>query len=181
MCFVIIGLECNEINSCIRLLPKEFEIGLYTIAHLYVYICGNWHLRQCIFHLTCLVTGFILETISSPHLSKENIYVQEVQSGVHVARAFSYKYITILKLVPDCLTRRVRGRYRREHPEAAKEKESEFDELFESDNQRELRQIFMGQSETYDKLREIDRKLDEVVGRQERTISLISTITTAGK
>ncbi|XP_045483066.1 protein ERGIC-53 isoform X1 [Harmonia axyridis] len=61
--------------------------------------------------------------------------------------------------------------YRKEHPEA---KPEESDDWFESDNQRELRQIFQGQSQIYEIIKELGRKLDEVVGRQERTMSLIS-------
>lgn len=68
-------------------------------------------------------------------------------------------------------------RYHREHPEAArKDKDSEFEEWFESDNQRELRQIFTGQSQMFEMMRELNRKLDEVVGRQERTLSLLSSV-----
>lgn len=49
-----------------------------------------------------------------------------------------------------------------------------MDEWFESDNQRELRQIFQGQSHIFETLKNVNQKLDEVVGRQERTMSLIS-------
>ncbi|KAJ9593985.1 hypothetical protein L9F63_014626, partial [Diploptera punctata] len=71
--------------------------------------------------------------------------------------------------------------YRREHPEAAtKDKDHEFEEWFESDNQRELRQIFTGQSQMFETLRELHRKLDEVVGRQERTLSLLSSVSQGG-
>lgn len=48
------------------------------------------------------------------------------------------------------------------------------DEWFETDNQRELRQIFQGQSQMTEGLKEISRKMDEVIGRQENTLSLIS-------
>lgn len=62
--------------------------------------------------------------------------------------------------------------YRKEHPNEVKE--PEVDDWFESDNQRELRQIFSGQSQMFDVLRELHKKMDEVVGRQERTLSLVS-------
>lgn len=72
-------------------------------------------------------------------------------------------------------------RYHREHPEAPrKDKDNEFEEWFESDNQRELRQIFTGQSQMFEVLRELNRKLDEVVGRQERTLSLLSSVQAGG-
>lgn len=63
--------------------------------------------------------------------------------------------------------------YRKEHPDQVKE-HTEFDDWFESDNQRELRQIFQGQSQMFDTMRELNRKLDEIVGKQERTLSLVS-------
>ena len=68
--------------------------------------------------------------------------------------------------------------YRRDHPDEQREKE-DF-EFFETDNQRELRQIFSGQSQMFDALRELNRKLDEVVGRQERSLSLISQLQLGG-
>jgi len=60
--------------------------------------------------------------------------------------------------------------YRKEHPD---EKE-DMEEWFENDNQRELRQIWQAQSATTEALRELSRKLDEVLGRQERTLGLLS-------
>lgn len=69
--------------------------------------------------------------------------------------------------------------YRRDHPNEQREKE-EFMEYFETDNQRELRQIFAGQSQMFDALRELNRKLDEIVGRQERSLSLISQLQVGG-
>ncbi|XP_012221854.1 protein ERGIC-53 [Linepithema humile] len=64
--------------------------------------------------------------------------------------------------------------YRKEHPDQFRK--SEFEEYFETENQRELRQIFNGQSQMFDVLRELNRKLDEIVGRQERTLGLISQV-----
>lgn len=58
--------------------------------------------------------------------------------------------------------------YRKEHPE--EKKTEEFDDWFESDNQRELRQIWQSQSQMTEVLRDLSRKMDEVIGRQERTM-----------
>lgn len=72
-------------------------------------------------------------------------------------------------------------RYRKEHPEAlTKDAESEFEEWYESDSQRELRQIFSGQSQMFEHVKVLSQKLDEVIGRQERTLSLLSSIQTGG-
>lgn len=56
----------------------------------------------------------------------------------------------------------------------------DLDDWFESDSQRELRQIFQGQSQMYTLIHELSRKLDEVVGRQERTMSLITQVSQGG-
>ncbi|XP_055912905.1 protein ERGIC-53 isoform X1 [Eupeodes corollae] len=63
--------------------------------------------------------------------------------------------------------------YRKDHPNEAKHDE-EWEEFYESDNQRELRQIWQGQSQIGETLRELSRKMDEVIGRQENTLSLVS-------
>jgi lectin, mannose-binding 1 len=62
--------------------------------------------------------------------------------------------------------------YRREHPE--EKKPDDLENWFESDNQRELRQIWQAQSTTNEVLRDMTRKLDEIIGRQERTLGLLS-------
>ncbi|KAJ6633148.1 Protein ERGIC-53 [Pseudolycoriella hygida] len=65
-----------------------------------------------------------------------------------------------------------REEYRKDHPEAKKE---EDDDWFETDNQRELRQIFQSHSHMTEVLRDLSRKMDEVIGRQETTLGLLST------
>ncbi|XP_011258114.1 protein ERGIC-53 [Camponotus floridanus] len=64
--------------------------------------------------------------------------------------------------------------YRKEHPD--KFRKQEYEEYYETEGQKELRQIFNGQSQMFDALRELNRKLDEIVGRQERALSLISQV-----
>lgn len=61
--------------------------------------------------------------------------------------------------------------YRKDHPE---EKKDEFEDWFETDNQRELRQIWQSQTQMTDVLKDLSRKMDEVIGRQERTMGLLS-------
>ncbi|XP_065352759.1 protein ERGIC-53 [Cloeon dipterum] len=64
--------------------------------------------------------------------------------------------------------------YRREHPE---DHQGEGEE-YETEQDRELRQIFSGQSQMFAELRDMGRKLSEIVGRQESTISLLSQVHT---
>ncbi|KAF0301028.1 Protein ERGIC-53 [Amphibalanus amphitrite] len=68
-------------------------------------------------------------------------------------------------------TEQAKADYRREHPDA---KHDDEDEEYDSEATRELRQIFDGQSQIYETVRELHRKMDEIVGRQERTLSLLS-------
>lgn len=69
--------------------------------------------------------------------------------------------------------------YRRDHPDEHREKE-EFEEYFETVNQRELGQIFSGQSQMFAALRNLQAKLDEVLRGQERSLSLISQLQVGG-
>lgn len=69
-----------------------------------------------------------------------------------------------------------RFRYKKEHPEAQKETEEGYEEWFETDNQRELRQVFSVQTQMYEAIRVLGNKLDEVIGRQERTLSMLSSV-----
>lgn len=62
--------------------------------------------------------------------------------------------------------------YRKEHPD--ENKPSEPEDWFETDNQRELRQIYQSQKQMLDHIRDLSSKMDEVVGRQERTMGLLS-------
>ena len=72
----------------------------------------------------------------------------------------------------------------KEHPDAAKKMEMEEDEwmdgIFEDDNIRELKQIFQGQSSMNEVMRDLHRKMDEIIGRQERSLSVLTNIQNSG-
>ena len=72
--------------------------------------------------------------------------------------------------------------FRKDHPDEAKRKDLEYnpDEAYESHQQRELQQIFQGQSQMFEILRGLHRKIDEVIGRQERSLSLLTAVQTGG-
>nr|WBW70088.1 venom protein [Lampona murina] len=72
--------------------------------------------------------------------------------------------------------------FRKDHPDEAKRKDMEYnpDEAYESHQQRELQQIFQGQSQMFEILRGLHRKIDEVIGRQERGLSMLSAVQTGG-
>lgn len=69
--------------------------------------------------------------------------------------------------------------YFKDHPDEAK-KYREKEELdgaheYETLGEKELQQIFDSQSQMYQALQTLNRKLDEILGRQERTLSLIGS------
>lgn len=66
--------------------------------------------------------------------------------------------------------------YQKQHPETKTREDNEFEDWYETDSQRELNQIFSGQSQIVDSVKVLSQKLDEVVGRQERTLSLLSNV-----
>jgi len=65
--------------------------------------------------------------------------------------------------------------YQKQHPDQVREPSGQ-EEWFESQQQQELRQIFTGQSRMFELIRELHRKMDEIIGRQERTLSMISSV-----
>lgn len=62
--------------------------------------------------------------------------------------------------------------YRKEHPD--QKKEPDVEDWFETDNARELRQIWQSQTHVIDVIKELSKKMDEMIGRQERTMGLLS-------
>jgi mannose-binding lectin 1 len=60
--------------------------------------------------------------------------------------------------------------------EAAKKTEMDDWENWFSDQDKELQQIYQGQSAMKDVLQDLHRKMDEIIGRQERTLSVISSV-----
>ncbi|XP_074649418.1 protein ERGIC-53-like [Tubulanus polymorphus] len=70
--------------------------------------------------------------------------------------------------------------YKKEHPDKTNADEQDENKVFESQGQRELKQIYDSQNAIHSKLRDLDRKMDEIVGRQERTMSQISGISAGG-
>merc|ERR1711902_77135 len=55
-----------------------------------------------------------------------------------------------------------------------------MDGIFEDDNIRELKQIFQGQSSMNEVMRDLHRKMDEIIGRQERALSVLTSIQNNG-
>nr|XP_022312561.1 protein ERGIC-53-like [Crassostrea virginica] len=67
-----------------------------------------------------------------------------------------------------------RENFQKQHPG---KQPGEFDSMFEAQEDRELRMIFDGQNEMHNTLKELNRKLDELMGRQEMVLSRVSQLT----
>ncbi|VVD01410.1 unnamed protein product [Leptidea sinapis] len=65
--------------------------------------------------------------------------------------------------------------YRKEHPDEVREKD-EMDDWFESDGQRELRQIFQSLGHIQDVTRDLHKKVDEVIGKQMNSLSMLTAV-----
>ena len=71
--------------------------------------------------------------------------------------------------------------WKKQNPEAAKKLEEEdYDWAFEDDNVRELKQIFQGQSAMNEVLRDLHRKMDSIIERQERSLTLLNGVKSGG-
>lgn len=75
---------------------------------------------------------------------------------------------------------RQKEEYMKAHPEEAKKMELEHNTADDEYDfaTRELKQIFDGQSQMFEAVRHLNRKLDEMIGRQERALSLLSAVQT---
>ncbi|XP_042224956.1 protein ERGIC-53-like isoform X2 [Homarus americanus] len=70
-------------------------------------------------------------------------------------------------------TKKARDEYIAQNPDAV---QKDKDEEYESWEQRELRQIYNGQSQIHEVIRQLHIKMDEIIGRQERTLGLVSAV-----
>ncbi|XP_048251141.1 protein ERGIC-53-like [Haliotis rufescens] len=72
--------------------------------------------------------------------------------------------------------------FQKQHPDKARMDPYQVDEdkWFESQNEREMKQIFDGQSNIHLTLKDLNRKMDELLGRQELVLSKISMGTQTG-
>lgn len=70
---------------------------------------------------------------------------------------------------------------KKEYKDIHPEKEPQYEDWFETDNARELRQIWQSQSQMTDLMKDLSRKMDEVIGRQERTMGLLSVNAQGGQ
>lgn len=66
--------------------------------------------------------------------------------------------------------------YLKQYPDSKVKEDMEFENVYESDSQRELNQIFSAQSHIVDSVKFLSIKLDEVTGDQKKSLNLLSNI-----
>lgn len=73
-------------------------------------------------------------------------------------------------------TKKARDEYVAQNPDAAPR---DVEEEWETGELRELRNIYQGQSQIHETIRTLHNKMDEIIGRQERTLGLVSAVHTS--
>ena len=63
--------------------------------------------------------------------------------------------------------------WNKEHPDQVKPETDEWDNWY-SESDKELQQIFQGQSDMKEVLASLHKKMDEIIGRQDRTLSVLA-------
>ncbi|CAB3237400.1 unnamed protein product [Arctia plantaginis] len=122
-------------------------------------------------------TGGLADDHDVIHLLTTSLHSQQQQSGggqqmsADEQQKLSQEYQEYQKKLDQ-----QKEDYRKEHPDEVRDKDGEFDDWFESDGQRELRQIFQGQTQIHDILRDLNKKVDEVIGKQMNSLSMLTAV-----
>ena len=101
------------------------------------------------------------------------------QPAAGIAESEKEKFAREYEQYRDKLERQ-KEEYFKAHPDEAKKMEHDQNTAEEEYDfgTRELKQIFEGQSQMFEAVRHLNRKLDEIIGRQERALSLLSAVQT---
>ena len=111
-----------------------------------------------------------------------NAQQQPGQQGPGLSEADKQRFNKEYEIYKEKLERQ-REEYLKAHPDEARKLELESEKAVDADfdfSVKELRQIFDGQSEVYEHVKLMSRKLDEIIGRQERALSMISNLHSIG-
>ena len=76
----------------------------------------------------------------------------------------------------DC----VMNRFQEQHPDKAQNQFQNLDQAYENQQDRELNMIFEGQNMIHRTLRELSKKFDELLGRQELVLSRVTQMGQGG-
>jgi len=115
------------------------------------------------------VLKFVTHSLRSPEMALVPDQVDTQESKKFEAEFAEYQ--EKLKVQKD--------QWAKENPDKVK-KEENWEDFFMDDNSKELRQIFEGQSAMNEVVRNLNRKMDEIIGRQERSLSMLTAIQNSG-
>ncbi|XP_023935300.1 protein ERGIC-53 [Bicyclus anynana] len=120
-------------------------------------------------------TGGLADDHDVIHLLTSSLHSTQQTGGQQISTADQQKLSQEYQEYQKKLEQQ-KEEYRKEHPDEVRDKEGEFDDWFESDGQRELRQIFQGLGQIQDVMRDLHKKVDEVIGKQSNSLSLLSAV-----
>ena len=118
------------------------------------------------------VSRFVTHSLRSPDMALQPDSVDQAESA---------KFQTEFEEFQE-KNREQKEAWKKQNPEAAKrlEEEEDWDGIFEDETVRELKTIFQGQSQMNEVMRDLHRKMDEIIGRQERALSVLTNIQNNG-
>merc|ERR1719189_1415909 len=119
------------------------------------------------------VLKFVTHSLRSPDMALQPDSVDQAESA---------KFQTEFEEFQE-KNREQKEAWKKQNPEAAKrleEEEEDWDGIFEDETVRELKQIFQGQSSMNEVMRDLHRKMDEIIGRQERSLGVLNSIQGGG-
>ncbi|KAL0809885.1 hypothetical protein ABMA28_011364 [Loxostege sticticalis] len=120
-------------------------------------------------------TGGLADDHDVIHLLTTSLHTTQQQGGQQISADEQQKLDREYQEYQQKLEQQ-KDQYRKDHPDEMKDKDGEFDDWFESDGQREFRQIWQGVMTLQDSLREVNKKVDEVIGKQTNSLSLLSAV-----
>nr|XP_049699601.1 protein ERGIC-53 [Helicoverpa armigera] len=121
-------------------------------------------------------TGGLADDHDVIHLLTTSLHAQQQQSGGQQMSSDEQQKLSQEYQEYQKKLEQQKEDYRKEHPDEVRDKDGEFEDWFESDAQRELRQIFQGQGQIHDILRDLNKKVDEVIGKQMNSLSMLTAV-----
>ena len=116
------------------------------------------------------VLKFSTSSLRAPEMAQASDAVNEAES-----KKFEQEFEEYQKKLKE-----QKDQWAKENPDQVKPDTDEWDSWF-SEQDKELQQIFQGQSEMKNHLLELTRKMDDIIRRQERTMSMIGVISKSQK
>nr|XP_026483712.1 protein ERGIC-53 [Vanessa tameamea] len=120
-------------------------------------------------------TGGLADDHDVIHLLTSSLYSTQQAGGQQISNDEQQKLSQEYQQYQQKLEQQ-KEEYRKEHPDEVRDKDGEFDDWFESDGQRELRQIFQGLGQIQDVMRDLHKKVDEVIGKQMNSLSMLTAV-----